>query len=271
MNLHEYAYLSKLAYRLDDHESENQWRRRLFYALSRHGFALVSTFDRLDTQGFIARRGTDIVIAFRGTEVARGEDVRTDLSIWPRRDRIGHAHSGISIALDHVWLTIHAHLASLESVPGATIHLTGHSLGGMLAKLAAVRLLRSHNVGSLVTFGAPPVLSRFPSKMLSRMLAPKCIRVQSADAVTMTLRLLYRSAGTRTYIDRKGRVIERAGCYVALLDRLAIVSAETRRRLGSLCRGNFRDAFARSKFATNHSINRYLKSLEPNPPHASAS
>lgn len=253
------ATLSQLAYRHRD-ETEAMWSHRVDFELGILGMTLLCSFDRIDTQGFICRRGRDLIVVFRGTDPERGTDVETDLHAWPRRDRMGLVHAGFSIALDHVWDQIASKIESHHSL-GGKLYFFGHSMGGALAVIAASRCLRSHGIGGVVTFGAPPAVGRFVASVLETMLNGDCVRVQRADAVTLVLRLLYRSPGLRFYITSGGRLIDRAGWYVALHDRLGIIWRSIKQRLSALVRCRFAEVLSAPVLVSNHSMDGYTDAL----------
>ncbi len=116
------------------------------------------------TQGFVAEGDSFVVVAFRGTEIfvpgkdsleaLRGAVVDTLADANARLVRApapaqGQVHRGFLKALDEVF----SRLGGLSAM-GKPVWLTGHSLGGALAILAAARL---PGVQGVYTFGAPNV------------------------------------------------------------------------------------------------------------------
>ncbi len=122
------------------------------------GFTLLKTYNRNDTQAFLAKRGGEggnrmLILAFRGTEI-NPKDIRTDanatLTTLNGEEKV---HSGFLKAIGHVRDAIAKDLAQHKGIP---VYITGHSLGGALAVLAT-RLLASDSHGACYTFGGPRV------------------------------------------------------------------------------------------------------------------
>ncbi|MBM4263101.1 MAG: lipase family protein [Deltaproteobacteria bacterium] len=141
------AEASRLVYkRFESSAMAAQEIRLMFRSL---GFDQMEFFDCAGSQAFAAAHPAATLICFRGTTRSLN-DIVTDLKIWPRQWPLGgRAHAGfctafnrLCAALDH-WLIDH---------PGRRL-LTGHSLGGALATLAA----SVYKPARLITFGTPRV------------------------------------------------------------------------------------------------------------------
>jgi triacylglycerol lipase len=106
-----------------------------------------------DTQVLIRELGDCVVVAFRGTSDLR--DFVTDAEAWRISSGWGGVHCGFGQACAAIANRIY--VALMPSGPKPVI-LTGHSLGGALAILAAIQLRTwMVNVHSVYTFGAPRV------------------------------------------------------------------------------------------------------------------
>ena len=106
--------------------------------------------------GFVAGNERDVVVTFRGRDDDQQlfESIAYGQTEWVR----GRAHSGFVKLLGSVWRNI---LAAFFDVAAhdKTLWITGHSLGGSLAVLAAQRLAsEGFDPHMVVTFGAPRVL-----------------------------------------------------------------------------------------------------------------
>jgi triacylglycerol lipase len=122
-------------------------------------------------QVYVAHDEHDVFVAFRGTEIPTGSSTRgylqktfdavqdtltnVRLKLVPF-DHHGRAHSGFVTALDSVWeRLLTGWIRPLASGPEhRRVWFTGHSLGGAMAVLAA---LRYGDAAGVYTFGAPRV------------------------------------------------------------------------------------------------------------------
>lgn len=116
-------------------------------------------FDKNDTQAYLYGDGDVVVLAFRGTQPTDLRDwmTDTDAKLVPGGHPVyrGLVHQGFENALDDVWGDI---LVAMIPHAEKRLFVTGHSLGGALATLAAARFATlGHKVSGLYTFGSPRV------------------------------------------------------------------------------------------------------------------
>jgi len=153
------ACMAHLAY---DRFEDNRIARKLFVAkLQGGGFKLVKTFyaQETDTQAFLAQSSEGYaVLAFRGTETGKRQDVRIDAKALRVSVLEGRIHGGFRVAYDSVAKDIEKSILKLNGIP---LYVTGHSLGAALATVATQRL--EHNprtreiIAACYTFGSPRV------------------------------------------------------------------------------------------------------------------
>jgi pimeloyl-ACP methyl ester carboxylesterase len=132
-------------------------------ALARIGFALAAWLGATSRAGHIGPRGAagfvaspaaggPTLVVFRGTRVDTLEDLIADSQAVPAAWRPGvRVHAGFRRAFQSVSEPLRAALADIPDPPV----ITGHSLGGALATLAAAE--HRKRAPTLVTFGSPRV------------------------------------------------------------------------------------------------------------------
>jgi triacylglycerol lipase len=131
-------------------------RSRLASALAEGGFQLAATFNKDDTQGYLAVRPDQFaVLAFRGT--TNFSDWKTNLNGGREPLRPGsliHVHRGF---LSAYRCCEHEIAKAVDALPGSRgLYITGHSLGGALAQIASAALERD-TLAACYTFGSPRV------------------------------------------------------------------------------------------------------------------
>lgn len=130
------AWAAQLAYEtLEDGKLErilDAWRWPLRRRLAAR---FVDGLPLGGTKGFVAETGGQgVVIAFAGTEPDRVRDWITDLRFLPDDQGV---HRGFARAARAIWDRVAPEAASA----GGPVLLAGHSLGGAIAALVAMRLL----------------------------------------------------------------------------------------------------------------------------------
>jgi triacylglycerol lipase len=168
-----------------------------------------------DAKGFLAQLDGAIAIVFRGTDSIANWIDDAEILPLPFRDK-GAVHSGFLDSLQSVWPTISATLGRWKG-GGRTLWITGHSLGGALALLAAATLRFPAGNGAAVptgvagtyTFGQPRVGTRDFAQACDADFGDFYFRfVNNADIVPrIPPRVLgYWHAGKLEYIDGGGAI-----------------------------------------------------------------
>lgn len=145
------AELSMIAYN-DEHE--------VLRAATAIGFTDVTFYNNRGAQGYRFRNEHNAVIACRGTEPNEWTDIRADVdAVSVLAETAGKVHRGFKREVDNLWPMLETSLMDNRD----PVYFTGHSLGGAMAKICAVRCQLSHistNPQQLFTYGSPRVGNR---------------------------------------------------------------------------------------------------------------
>lgn len=153
-------------------------------------------FNRRNTQAYIAGNEKVMVIAFRGTEPGNLRDWMNNTNILMKPGYGGHVHAGFHQALEDIWADIATQIG-LFNYNNQAIFLTGHSLGGSLAKMTAVRLPSRYQdlIQGIYSFGSPRVGNQQFADNYNQKFRDRTFRmINHRDIVT---RLAPRSFGYR--------------------------------------------------------------------------
>ena len=137
-----------------DHEAE---KKLLESQLDTLDIQLVKIFDKSGTQAILVENKEFLALAFRGTEATSMKDISADMDaeLTPAEEG-GRVNGGFDRAFSVVHTDIQETLdkASYAKKP---LLITGHSLGGALATIAARRLTHKGGIAACYTYGAPRV------------------------------------------------------------------------------------------------------------------
>jgi len=161
-----------------------------------------------DTRVVVSTLATDFIVAFRGTRSLRNFVTDIRARRVPLRDGPAGAevHEGFQIAFQAVRRDLDDYLRG--NLSNKRLWLTGHSLGGALAKLAAARFFRDHAIAGVYTFGEPRVGNAAFRDCYDYWLRSKTFRVvDGADFITRLPWWLgaFHHCGTEIFYDSLGR------------------------------------------------------------------
>lgn len=168
-------------------------------------FPVSRIISRGRIEGLVAGNDAHAVVAFRGIETAG--DWMGHLAFGKVPGIVGHVHEGIALAVDSVWPEVLAGLYD-AGAPDRTLWVTGHSLGGAMAAVAAERLYEEGFEPLMTaTFGAPPIFD----EVAAAAFAPRMYRfVNDEDAAPglswPRMSSAYRHAGEEVRLTTSGRV-----------------------------------------------------------------
>jgi triacylglycerol lipase len=147
-----------------------------------------------NTQVYVAQNDAVIVVAFRGSESPTSLDGFKDWLLTNANNYLimpegqsgtdfaaagvgARFHRGFMDALQMIWEPLSAALDQATKAKERPLWVTGHSLGGALALLAAWRLQRNFvDVHEIVTFGAPMIGNDATAKAFEKEFSGKIFR-----------------------------------------------------------------------------------------------
>jgi hypothetical protein len=162
-----------------DHQAEEKKLRSELGILK---MQLLATFDSAGTQAILVGFDNFIVLAFRGTEATSIKDIKADTRAKTITcETGGKIHAGFNEAFNNVRPDIEHELkkAGIQDKP---LFVTGHSLGGALATIAAKKLSHNGGLAACYTFGSPRVGD---DQWVENIKTPVYRLVNAADCVTM--------------------------------------------------------------------------------------
>ena len=162
-------------------------------AKSEWGFAECKLIAVDNIECVVAKTDGVIVVAFRGTELSL-RDWLTDINLFSRSRPYGKVHRGFHAGFEAVRAEIEAELGQTA---GIRLVLTGHSLGGALATIAAAEwsYLSSHTVSGVYTFGQPAVgKGDFPN-FIQQTFGERFVRVVNDDDIVARVPPTYNHVG----------------------------------------------------------------------------
>ena len=143
---------------------------------------LIKTFDHQGTQAILLNNDEYLFLAFRGTEGNSVQDLKSDAhAVRMKCESGGNIHSGFYHAFNSIFIDIISVLKQPE-YQAKPLFITGHSLGGALATVAAKKIKHTGGIAACYTFGSPRVGDALWAETLK---TPVYRIVNAADPVTM--------------------------------------------------------------------------------------
>ncbi len=198
---HQLATIAAMSYKDADTVVQNMHDR---------GFGQFHYFDRGETQAYLVGNAEKMILIFRGTEPKNAQDWITNGQVAKVRAVGGRVHSGFWQGCQAVWSEVESELQRMRTAfaEPPPLFLTGHSLGGALAILAAAQLQRGgHQVDGIYTFGCPRIGDRPFAMQYNRRLYNCTFRlVNHRDIVTQLppAEMGYTHVGQLIYFDAQG-------------------------------------------------------------------
>ena len=155
-----------------------------------------------DTQCFIAATDDAVVVSFRGTENNLG-DWLGNLTVFTTSRNYGKVHGGFLIGFDVVRRQLET---LLQQFPERHILLTGHSLGGALALVAAAEWQDDFPIAGIYTFGQPAVGKGDFAPFINKHYDKKYFRIVNDDDIVPRIPPTFDHAGKLVHFNSSGQL-----------------------------------------------------------------
>lgn len=203
------AWMSQLAYETDEPKKIEAILKLWNLDLVEDGVVVEQSKTVLplaSTHCFVAGGPKATIVAFAGTDPVALANWITDFNA--RLQATGTAE-GYAVAVDVVWPRLKL-LLEKSVLPGGKVVVTGHSLGGALAALTALRIsteLRA-DVDTVYTFGMPRPGDPAFAELYNRQLGSNTYRLVHGEDLVPTVapsELGFRHLGRFLRCERQGR------------------------------------------------------------------
>ena len=185
-------------------------------------FITISSVDKNSAQAALIEHENYLCMAFRGTD--EFSDWLDNINAFSTKELFGEFHRGFWNSLEDVWQSINERFRSLQEQNKRPIFITGHSLGGAMATIAAAKLIHVDKpFTSVYTFGQPRALSRETAQVFNVECKSRFFRFHNNnDIVTrVPARLMgYSHVGNYLYITEEKEIYREVGFWFKFLDQI---------------------------------------------------
>ncbi|MFM7733310.1 MAG: lipase family protein, partial [Cyanobium sp.] len=166
------------------------------------GFADCRFVEAGAAQGFLASTASVVLVTFRGTESTADwlSNLQVQLKTVPG---LGKVHAGFWGQFTALQPQLETLLQARRNVP---IVVSGHSLGGAIAVLAAATWAASRPVRALYTYGQPAVAQAGAATRIGTTLAGRHHRLVNDADIVPRVPPGYTHSGHLLHFDDRGRV-----------------------------------------------------------------
>ena len=183
-------------------------------------FISVTGFDNNSAQAALIEHEDYLCMTFRGTnEIV---DWLDNVNAFSTSELFGKFHRGFWNSVQDVWEPLDTHFRQLQNHNKRPLFITGHSLGGAMATIAAARFIHEDKpFTSVYTFGQPRVMTRNTSRIFNAECRSRYFRFHNNNDIVTRVpsRLMgYSHIGSYLYITNEGEINQEVGFWSRFLD-----------------------------------------------------
>ncbi|RDE19577.1 lipase family protein [Motiliproteus coralliicola] len=183
-------------------------------------FLSVFGVDKNSAQAALIEHEEFLCMAFRGTNELK--DWLDNINAFATQQLFGEFHRGFWNSVEDVWKPLNDKFRDLQQQRRRPLFLTGHSLGGAMATVAAARMVHEDKpFTSVYTFGQPRVLTRSTARTFNNECKSRYFRFHNNnDIVTRApARLMgYSHIGSYLYISAEKEIHPEVGFWFKFVD-----------------------------------------------------
>ena len=183
-------------------------------------FMSVTGANKNSAQGALIEHKKFICLAFRGTD--EWQDWLDNLSALSTEEPYGDLHSGFNRSCEDIWNPLFGKYQQAHKKNPRPLYITGHSLGGGMATIAAAKLAHMDlPFSGVYTFGQPRAAKRDTARMISKDCEGRYFRFQNNNDIVTRIpaRLMnYSHVGQCLYITEDKEIHTDPGFWFRFLD-----------------------------------------------------
>lgn len=246
------ARLSKEIYTEISPENNRPDEKKILSSLKSDdsGFLSVYPVEQDNSEAALIEHDRYLCMVFRGTDERK--DWLDNINVFPTKELFGEFHRGFWNATEVIWSDLYDKYEEKNRDKKRPLFITGHSLGGAMATIAAARFVHLDKPFiSVYTFGQPRAMNRDAARIFNAECKGRFFRFQNNnDLVTrLPARFMgYSHVGNALYISEEKKIHQDPGTWFKFLDAVDGY-AEALKEDGI-------DAI------DDHNMDRYLKAIE---------
>ena len=185
-------------------------------------FISVLGVDKNSAQAALVEHEDYLCMVFRGTDEL--SDWLDNINAFSTKKLFGEFHCGFWNSVEDVWQLINGKFRYLQEERKRPLFITGHSLGGAMATIAAAKFIHEDKpFTSVYTFGQPRALSRETAQIFNIECKSRFFRFHNNnDIVTrVPARLMgYSHVGSYLYITEDQEIHPEVGFWFRFVDQI---------------------------------------------------
>ena len=186
------------------------------------GFLSVFPIDKGNVEAALVEHEEYLCMVFRGTDEIKDWIDNINASLVEKL--FGGFHKGFWEATEEVWSDLKPEYQKKREKKRLSLFITGHSLGGAMATIAAAKLIQSDQPFiSVYTFGQPRAMNQDAARIFNTKCKDRFFRFQNNNDVVTRVpvrRTGYSHVGNTLYISKEKKIHDNPGVEFKFLDTI---------------------------------------------------